>query len=55
MAAQYAFLAVWVIGMFGFIGIVLGAVAKLVAEDTLAYDEQFVWGRKVPADRKKTK
>ncbi|WP_169507514.1 hypothetical protein [Paenibacillus harenae] len=52
MAALYAFLAIWVIGMFGIISIVIGAVTKLVQRDSFAYDEQFVWGRKFPADAK---
>ncbi|CAM3956717.1 hypothetical protein L1N85_00160 [Paenibacillus alkaliterrae] len=48
MAAQYAFLAIWLLGMFGIIGVVIGAVARLVRYDTLSYDEQFVWGRQLP-------
>ncbi|MDQ0059502.1 hypothetical protein [Paenibacillus harenae] len=53
MAEQYAYLAIWLIGMFGIIGIVIGSVAKFVRDDSLAYDEQFIWRRKLGKDGSK--
>ncbi|CAM4292625.1 hypothetical protein FHS16_002342 [Paenibacillus endophyticus] len=55
MAAEYAYLALWLLGMFGIIGIVIGAVAKFAMEDSLSHDEQFVWRRRLPADAMKRK
>lgn len=55
LAAQYAYLAIWLIGMFGIIGIVIGSVAKFAIQDSLSHDEQFVWRRKLPADTVKRK
>lgn len=39
MAVEYAILAVWLIGMFGIIGIVIGAVARYAIRDSLSQDE----------------
>lgn len=50
LAAEYAYLAIWLAGMFGIIGIVIGAVARFTIYDSLAHDEQLVWRRKLPAD-----
>lgn len=47
MAAQFAFFLVWLLGMFGIVGIVVGSVARFVKYDTQSYDEQFVWGKKL--------
>ncbi|WP_171056088.1 hypothetical protein [Paenibacillus sinopodophylli] len=55
MAAEYAYLALWLLGMFGIIGVVVGAVAKFAIEDSLSHDEQFVWRRRLPADEMKRK
>lgn len=55
MAAQFAYLIIWLLGMFGIIGIVVGSVARFVLLDSLSHDERFVWGRKLPADAVKRK
>lgn len=55
MAAQFAYLIIWLLGMFGIIGIVVGSVARFVLKDSLSYDERFVWGRKLPSDAVKRK
>ncbi|WP_176707654.1 MULTISPECIES: hypothetical protein [Bacillales] len=55
MAAEYAYLAIWLLGMFGIIGIVVGAVANFAINDSLSHDEQFVWRRKLPAGAFKRK
>lgn len=47
MAAYYALLAVWVLGMFGLIGICIGLLARLLKYDSRSYDEAFVWLRKI--------
>ncbi|WP_424765926.1 hypothetical protein [Paenibacillus sp. sgz302251] len=50
MLAEYAFLMIWLIGMFGIIGTVVGAVARFVRSDSQSHDEQFVWKRRLPRD-----
>ncbi|MDQ8733531.1 hypothetical protein [Paenibacillus sp. LHD-38] len=55
LAAQYAYLAIWLLGMFGIIGIVIGSVAKFAIRDSLSHDEQFVWRRRLPANAIKRK
>ncbi|EFM12872.1 conserved hypothetical protein [Paenibacillus curdlanolyticus YK9] len=50
MAAEYANLVVWLIGLFGIVGIVLVNVARFVNKDSLAYDEAFVWRRRLPKE-----
>lgn len=47
MAEYYAFLAIWVLGLFGLIGVCVGLLAKLLTHDSKAYDEVFVWMRKI--------
>jgi hypothetical protein len=47
MAEFYTVLAVWVIGMFGIIGICIGYLAKLIKYDSKSYDEAFIWMRKI--------
>ncbi|UHA74091.1 hypothetical protein [Paenibacillus sp. 481] len=42
-----AILFVWVLGVFVIVGIVCWYLAQFVIRDSLAYDEEFVWGRKV--------
>ncbi|WP_164779575.1 hypothetical protein [Paenibacillus kobensis] len=53
MAAEYANLFVWLIGLFGIVGIVIVNVARFVIKDSLAYDESFVWRRKLPKESRK--
>jgi len=53
MAAEYAKLVVWLIGLFGIVGIVIVYVARFVIKDSFAYDEPFVWRRKLPKDARK--
>jgi len=55
LAAEYAYLAIWLLGMFGIIGVVIGSVASFAIHDSLSHDEQFVWRRKLPADAFKRK
>lgn len=47
MAALYAFLAIWIVGLFALIGICVAGLAHLLKHDTWSYDEAFVWMRKV--------
>ncbi|GMK40584.1 hypothetical protein PCCS19_36400 [Paenibacillus sp. CCS19] len=51
MAEEYAHLIVWLIGLFGIVGVVIVSVAQFVVKDSLAYDEAFVWQRKLPKDK----
>ncbi|MFF2484200.1 hypothetical protein [Paenibacillus sp. NPDC058071] len=53
MAAEYAHLAIWLIGLFGIVVTVSAFVAKFVMTDSLNYDQQYLWFRKVPGDGKK--
>jgi hypothetical protein len=53
MAQEYAHLIVWLIGLFGIIGVVIVSVARFVIKDSLAYDEAFVWQRKLPKESKR--
>ncbi|WP_200961568.1 hypothetical protein [Paenibacillus sp. Soil522] len=55
MAAQYAFLALWLVGLFGIIGIVINAVTRFVNQDSQSHDEQFVWRRRLPPEAVKRK
>ncbi len=50
--AEAAHLAVWLVGLFGIVGTVCLCVAKMVIHDTVAYDEAFVWRRKLPPEAK---
>ncbi|WP_173275446.1 hypothetical protein [Paenibacillus sp. NEAU-GSW1] len=50
MAAEYAHLAIWLIGLFGIVFTVSAYVAKFVMEDSLSYDQPFVWRRKLPEE-----
>ncbi|MEK3885713.1 hypothetical protein [Paenibacillus sp. PL2-23] len=47
MTALYAYLAIWLTGMFGLIMICICGVAELLKQDTWSYDEEHVWMRKV--------
>lgn len=47
MAAEYAFLALGSVIMFGLIGIVAGLLAQFVKTDSKDYDERFIWQRKI--------
>ncbi|WP_240548163.1 hypothetical protein [Paenibacillus lignilyticus] len=50
--AEAAHLAVWLVGLFGIVVTVCVCVAKMVIHDTVAYDEAFVWRRKLPPELK---
>ncbi len=50
LAAEYAHLAIWLIGLFGIVITVSACVLKLVVEDSLSYDQTFLWRRKLPAE-----
>ncbi|GLX68331.1 hypothetical protein [Paenibacillus glycanilyticus] len=52
MAEEMAYLAVWLLGLFGIVGTVSAYVAKFVVKDSLSYDEAFVWRRKLPPETK---
>jgi hypothetical protein len=41
------YLVVWLTGLFGLIGFVIAAVARLVRRDSIEYDRRFVWKRDV--------
>ncbi|WP_328803892.1 hypothetical protein [Paenibacillus glycinis] len=47
---EAAYLAVWLIGLFGIVGTVCVYVAKMVIQDSTSYDEQYVWKRKLPPE-----
>lgn len=47
MAALYAYLAVWVFGLFGIIGVLIGLLAKFIRSDSWTYDENNIWMRKI--------
>ncbi|WP_165418310.1 hypothetical protein [Cohnella kolymensis] len=36
-------LLIWLLGVFGLIGVVIAAVARLVRRDSTAHDKQFLW------------
>ncbi|MBM7564321.1 hypothetical protein [Paenibacillus sacheonensis] len=50
MAEEAAYLAVWLIGLFGIVGTVCVYVAKMVIQDSTTYDESYVWKRKLPPE-----
>ncbi|MFX3633405.1 MAG: hypothetical protein ACE3L7_31095 [Candidatus Pristimantibacillus sp.] len=50
MAEGYAYLAIWLIGLFGIVFTVSAYVTMFVMKDSLVYDEQFVWRKKLPPD-----
>ncbi|RAP76527.1 hypothetical protein DL346_14200 [Paenibacillus montanisoli] len=52
LVAEAAHLAVWLVGLFGIVGTVCVCVAKVVIHDSVAYDEAFVWRRKLPPEAK---
>ncbi|GGD70606.1 hypothetical protein [Paenibacillus nasutitermitis] len=47
---EAAELVVWLIGLFGFVGIVIALTAKMVIHDSFRYDELYVWRRKLPKE-----
>ncbi|MFD0587979.1 hypothetical protein ACFQZE_08175 [Paenibacillus sp. GCM10027627] len=47
MAEQAAYLVIWLIGLFGIVGILIGLLARLIQRDTWEYDETFIWQRKI--------
>ncbi|MFC4778420.1 hypothetical protein ACFO9Q_16610 [Paenibacillus sp. GCM10023252] len=50
MLVQYVHLAVWLLALFSICGIVLACVARFVLYDSMAYDQLFVWRRKLPPE-----
>ncbi|NBD22745.1 hypothetical protein GT019_02530 [Paenibacillus sp. T1] len=50
LVEEAAYLAVWLIGLFGIVGTVCVYVAKMVIQDSTSYDEQYVWKRKLPPE-----
>ncbi|WP_246627796.1 hypothetical protein [Paenibacillus oenotherae] len=50
MVQESVYLAVWLLGLFGLVGIVSICVARLIIHDSRAYDEHFVWKRKLPPE-----
>lgn len=50
LVEEAAYLAVWLIGLFGIVGTVCAYVAKMVIHDSTSYDEQYVWRRKLPPE-----
>jgi hypothetical protein len=53
LAEEYAYMAVWLLGLFGIVGTVSAYVASFVMKDSLSYDQTHVWRRKLPPDVKK--
>ncbi|WP_169732278.1 hypothetical protein [Cohnella thermotolerans] len=51
MDQEWAWLAVWLIGLFSLIGFVMAAVANLVRKDTREHDKKFVWRMKSNWDK----
>lgn len=47
MATGYAILSIWLIGLFGMIGVLIGLLARFLNQDSWSYDEPFVWQRKM--------
>ena len=43
-------LTIWLVGMFAIIGTVIVYLTQMVVYDTFAYDEVFVWQRKLPPE-----
>lgn len=43
MRDQAVYLGVWLVGLFGIIGVVMTALTRAVRKDTTAYDKQFTW------------
>ncbi|WP_336786289.1 hypothetical protein [Paenibacillus sp. MMO-177] len=53
MAQEYAYMAVWLLGLFGIVGTVSACVARFVVKDSFSYDQTHVWRRKLPPETKK--
>ncbi|BBH21168.1 hypothetical protein Back11_25130 [Paenibacillus baekrokdamisoli] len=47
---EAAYLAVWLIGLFGIVGAVLVCVARMVIKDSTKYDELYVWKQDHPKE-----
>ncbi|MFC5532240.1 hypothetical protein [Cohnella yongneupensis] len=43
MKDEAAFLVVWLVGLFGILGIVLAALTRMVRRDSTDYDKKFTW------------
>jgi len=50
---EAAELVVWLIGLFGIVGIVIVLTAKMVIHDSFGYDEPYVWRRKLPREARR--
>ncbi|MBB3109134.1 hypothetical protein FHS18_001186 [Paenibacillus phyllosphaerae] len=48
MMNEAIYLAVWLMGLFGIVGVVSWCLARMVIDDSMNYDEQHVWQRKLP-------
>jgi hypothetical protein len=47
---EAAHLVLWLIGLFGIVGVVSFAIARMITRDSFTYDELFVWKRKLPPE-----
>ncbi len=47
---EAAHLVLWLIGLFGIVGGVSFAIARMITRDSFTYDELFVWRRKLPPE-----
>ncbi|UVI32236.1 hypothetical protein [Paenibacillus spongiae] len=50
MVNEAADLAVWLVGLFGIVGIFSMLAYNMVVKDSFTYDERFVWRRKLPKE-----
>ncbi|MFC4808336.1 hypothetical protein [Paenibacillus sp. GCM10023250] len=50
MVEAAAYLTVWLIGLFGIVILVCAYMAKVVIDDTMDYDERYIWMRKLPSE-----
>ncbi|WP_274651797.1 hypothetical protein [Paenibacillus humicola] len=47
---EAAYLVIWLIGLFALVIVVSVCVVKLIVHDSTAYDEKFLWMRRLPPD-----
>ncbi|GIQ61440.1 hypothetical protein PACILC2_00080 [Paenibacillus cisolokensis] len=50
MAAEYSYLFAWLLGLAVILGAVIVVFAKMLSEDSVDYDERYIWLRKLPDD-----
>jgi len=43
MMKDAAFLAIWLLGLAGLIGMVISVVVRLIRRDTTNHDRRFIW------------